>query len=263
MKPTLLLRQSIAMALPGLVLCAVSAHAATLLLDFESATVGATPPSGWSTVGVGASGSYVTTDVDGAGGSNGGSLDWTTTETTRPGVYLVNNGTAFSARQAFSGTFDFYIVESGNYSAANFILGDVQDGLSGNAGEFINVYLNEQQFSQRARVYDGANAILFNGDNNNAYAFRTNEWVSASFTWTPTSDTTGDFSVLLDSPSFTNAAMTVTNYTFDTEEVYFGFGTGDAPVRFDNISITGTAIPEPSVALLGGLGLLALMRRRR
>lgn len=34
---------------------------------------------------------------------------------------------------------------------------------------------------------------------------------------------------------------------------------------FDDITITGTAspIPEPSAALLGGLGLLALLRRRR
>lgn len=32
---------------------------------------------------------------------------------------------------------------------------------------------------------------------------------------------------------------------------------------FDNISITGTAIPEPAAALLGSLGLLALLRRRR
>ncbi len=32
--------------------------------------------------------------------------------------------------------------------------------------------------------------------------------------------------------------------------------------RFDNIALTGT-VPEPSAALLGGLGLLALLRRRR
>ena len=31
----------------------------------------------------------------------------------------------------------------------------------------------------------------------------------------------------------------------------------------DNVLLTATAIPEPSAALLGGLGLLALLRRRR
>ncbi len=32
---------------------------------------------------------------------------------------------------------------------------------------------------------------------------------------------------------------------------------------FDNVTITGTVVPEPSTALLGALGLLALLRRRR
>ncbi len=39
-------------------------------------------------------------------------------------------------------------------------------------------------------------------------------------------------------------------------------GTGSR-TRFDNIALTGTIIPEPSTALLGGLGALLLLRRRR
>lgn len=34
-------------------------------------------------------------------------------------------------------------------------------------------------------------------------------------------------------------------------------------VQVTNLSVDGVAVPEPSAALLGGLGLLALMRRRR
>jgi hypothetical protein len=39
--------------------------------------------------------------------------------------------------------------------------------------------------------------------------------------------------------------------------------TANDRMRLENFSITGTAVPEPSAALLGGLGLLALFRRRR
>lgn len=44
---------------------------------------------------------------------------------------------------------------------------------------------------------------------------------------------------------------------------FYGYreGSSTATVRFDNIQVT--AVPEPSVALLGALGALALFRRRR
>ncbi len=37
----------------------------------------------------------------------------------------------------------------------------------------------------------------------------------------------------------------------------------DQQVAFDDVSLVHTAIPEPSAALLGGLGMLCLLRRRR
>jgi hypothetical protein len=46
---------------------------------------------------------------------------------------------------------------------------------------------------------------------------------------------------------------------------FLGVDNGGTHTAIDNLSINGTfgAVPEPSAALLGGLGLLALLRRRR
>jgi hypothetical protein len=45
---------------------------------------------------------------------------------------------------------------------------------------------------------------------------------------------------------------------------FVGFGRENGNnTAIDNFSLSSNAIPEPSAALLGGLGLLALLRRRR
>ena len=46
---------------------------------------------------------------------------------------------------------------------------------------------------------------------------------------------------------------------------FLGLDESGNHTAIDNLSINGTftAVPEPSAALLGGLGLLALLRRRR
>jgi hypothetical protein len=51
----------------------------------------------------------------------------------------------------------------------------------------------------------------------------------------------------------TNAFLTFSAFNYGSDQ--FGLGT------FDNLSVS--LVPEPSAALLGGLGLLCLMRRRR
>lgn len=63
--------------------------------------------------------------------------------------------------------------------------------------------------------------------------------------------------------SLTGAAFQ--NITTATEFRVYGFGASSSAGTFSVNSFTfnGEVVPEPSTALLGGLGLLALLRRRR
>ncbi len=54
---------------------------------------------------------------------------------------------------------------------------------------------------------------------------------------------------------------TFTGLNLDGTDQFISFHARETVTYIDNLSIT--AIPEPSAALLGGLGLLALLRRRR
>ena len=82
-----------------------------------------------------------------------------------------------------------------------------------------------------------------------------------SFIATRTTATTGSYKFLVN-----GIELTTRNYAFDTGgtdgEVNFQTITNATGSGFyDNFSLT--TVPEPSAALLGGLGLLALLRRRR
>jgi autotransporter-associated beta strand protein len=220
----------------------------TVSQDFEGAT-GDIPPTGWAVIGAGANGSYTNASATGNPGVSA-NLDWTGSNQLAPGVYITYTNVSFDASKSISGSFDFYVNEEGNYSSANFIFGDVKDGLAGTtAGEFINAYLNEIQFGQRARVYDSAGTVLFNGDGNNNYEINTSAWMTnAVFTWNPTNGITGDFSFSWETATGQEKGpMTVTGYTFDEKKAFLGFGTGDVAARFDNISLSGTVFTVESV----------------
>jgi hypothetical protein len=62
----------------------------------------------------------------------------------------------------------------------------------------------------------------------------------------------------LSGPAFQNltTATTFRIYGWDNSTV-------GGQLRIDDVQLNGTVVPEPSAALLGGLGLLALLRRRR
>ncbi len=63
------------------------------------------------------------------------------------------------------------------------------------------------------------------------------------------------------STQLTNAGVTTTKeYRLHLIDQAAG---GWGHINLDTVSFNGTVIPEPSSALLGGLGLLALLRRRR
>jgi hypothetical protein len=69
---------------------------------------------------------------------------------------------------------------------------------------------------------------------------------------TPASDQWKDAVITYTSPSSVTAA--------NLEVRLIGYG---IQTNYDNVRLDGTLVPEPSTALLGGLGMLALLRRRR
>jgi MYXO-CTERM domain-containing protein len=258
-----------------------SANGATITEDFQSSSLGSTtPPAGWSLVSVSGPSAYETTVGNGGAGLGGQiSGNHPQNASTIPAGYVVNSGgVAFDTTKPISGSFDFFIPEAGNYSSAMFMVGDIQTGISGTAaGEWLGMFLRERTFGARAQVIAGDESVLFDGNGDNQYRIDTNQWIEAAFTWTPTAGTTGDFSFEWTYPAQPNRGpMTVTGYTFDSEQAFFGFGTGGYfggthQGVFDNINITGTefsdaVVPEPAAIAIWsllGLGLAGQVRRRR
>ena len=63
--------------------------------------------------------------------------------------------------------------------------------------------------------------------------------------------------------TISNQSLGLTGLTSATISIQAWNATGSSALQLDNLVATGTVIPEPSSALLGGLGMLALLRRRR
>jgi hypothetical protein len=247
-----------------------TAHAATIVEDFEGAS-GSTPPTNWTLETHFSSGGQPTYNTGtGNGGGQGGDVVSFSGGDGLPGGYLLyNDGDAFDATKSISGTFDFAVSwTDARYPAAYFMMGDITSGLTDTATQFVGAALGANTFGNRTYVMDGSGATYGSGID-----FRNSgEWHTVTFSWTPTSGTTGDFSFTMTNQR--NGGTTVstgTGLTLGSSDVYFGFGAGQptaygpATATFDNISITGTVVPEPSTALLSliGLGALAFLRRRR
>lgn len=246
--------------------------AATILQDFDLATTGSTPPSGWDFVVDVNLPTYQTQETIVSTGTKAGNVSAATVRSSgddrRPTGYLVNSGLqAFDARQNISVTFDFYLTEVNNRDAASFIMGDIAGGLNGNAGQLVGAWLVEGSFGKDVAAFDGTGTEVAAHQIAANTSVTSGNWITINMTWTPSSGTTGIFSI--NDPGFGSGWPKTFETTLDSTNVYFGFGTGaqasanGQSVYFDNINITGTAIPEPSVALISGLGLLMLLRRRK
>ena len=92
--------------------------------------------------------------------------------------------------------------------------------------------------------------------------------VGSTLSWSPATTTVGNFETTssgtqyatldLSAPAFQNltAATTFRIYGWDSTNV-------SGQLRIDDVQLNGTVVPEPRAALLGGLGMLCLLRRRR
>ncbi|MCX6879417.1 MAG: hypothetical protein NTW21_37285 [Verrucomicrobia bacterium] len=227
-------------------------------LDFEFVTAGSSsPPAGWSVVTVpGKSGSYTATasglGSNGTGGSSGlgGQLTASTPvfSINLPGVYLVNSGypNGLDVRQAITGSYDLNMSGGSAYGSCAFLFGDIASGLPGTAGSLLEIANKLSVFNNDPdQIINGAGSALVVRP---ADSQRCNvgTWYRVSFTWTPTSGTTGDLSYMVNAYSAgawkPNYGASVSGFAFDNPQAYFGFSSMVAPSTiFDNINITGTA----------------------
>ncbi len=68
-------------------------------------------------------------------------------------------------------------------------------------------------------------------------------------------------STVVGSYTKTGGGYTDNVMTMEGSANFVGFGAGEH--KFDNLQVFSAAVPEPSASILGGLGALALLRRRR
>ena len=149
-----------------------------------------------------------------------------------------------------------YLVASSNWAALGFqtqadLTNDQFHGAAGNAYAWTLV-----------RGSGGGDPQFFGGGDtaNGAGAYASGS--SGLQTVTITLNTTGASWTTYATINGFNSA-TVTYGTKPTDIAYVGFGGVGTISNTTNFSLTTNVVPEPTTALLGGLGLLSLLRRRR
>jgi len=245
----------------------------TLTENFEGSSAGSTtPPAGWSFVNKTGAPSYATSAAgqgsNGSGTSSGlgGRVSSTTfVDTNLAGGYLVNN-TPFSLASPITGAFDFQLVSNSTFDDITFMLGNIADGYdktglgNGTPGEFLTVKLTEASagtFSNSISNGYGRDQTV-EGDRKgqlvtNNLTLSHNTWYRATVSWTPTTGTTGSFSIAISNFSSNVFTLTLPNFTFASANGHIGFGSVNDTIRFDNVSFSGLGMQMTTVPDVVGL----------
>lgn len=203
--------------------------------------------------------------------STNNATGWTTSGTVNAGTGAAVMSASSVISQDFSnggtGTaenFDFQLDFTFSVSAANQNQ-RIRIRDNSNSGDIITLRLNSgsglQMFRGIAMPTPNnlwENALSFTIATNTTYHLRL---IGSDFDLSSRSYTVG---LSTDGITYTTSSSLVTFHSAasgaDFETLVFESG-GSTTLTVDNISVS--VVPEPSAALLGGLGLLALLRRRR
>jgi hypothetical protein len=191
---------------------------------------------------------------------------------------------AVSSQGATLATFDF-TGESLSSSAAP-ITGITVSAVS--SGSTFNTFTSSSGFNSAAQIsgassfFSGAtsqatvgNALVFSITADPGYEFTLDgfSFIARSTTQAPADigfeigSNSYDFSSSYSNNStittISNQSLGLTGLTSATISIQAWNATESSALQLDNLVATGTVIPEPTAALLGGFGLLALLRRRR
>ena len=234
----------------------------TLNEDFESSSPGnSAVPVGWALVETAGTATYATSSAGFGSNGNAGSVGLAGQVSATvgvggnglPGALLVNT-TAIDLSNAVSGTFDFLMPNEANFDDVGFIIGDVANGITGtSAGELLYARITEGNPNALGGIIqDGTSNGTSDALTSESAIISDETWYRATVTWTPTSGTTGGFSITIN--DFTTDVLTVgvTGFTFDSETAQIGFGSINDTIRFDNVDFTYTpAAPDldPPAAL--------------